>query len=67
MNDQISLSLLTFLLNVHFRSTITYEAKVRDSFYEALHLDCVRYKMTSPIILYGRLYEEERFQYVSVS
>lgn len=53
---------------LHFRSTSADdEPKVRDNFYEALQLYCVKYKMTSPIILYGRLYEEERFQYVSVS
>ncbi|KAG4072258.1 hypothetical protein HA402_004190 [Bradysia odoriphaga] len=46
-------------------SKTTDKAEVCDNFYEALHLDCVKYKMTSPIILYGRLYEEERFQYVS--
>ncbi|XP_037024673.1 uncharacterized protein LOC119066358 [Bradysia coprophila] len=46
-------------------SKTTDGAEVCDNFYEALHLACVKYKMMSPIILYGRLYEEERFQYVS--
>lgn len=43
------------------------EQTVRDNFYEAFHLMCLKYKMTEPIILYGRLFEEEQFQYVSVS
>lgn len=42
-------------------------SKVRDNFVAVLRQKCIEYKMTLPIIVYGRLFDEQRFQYVSVS
>lgn len=50
----------------HCRSKMA-STEVCDKFYEVLRLQCLKHRMTPPIILYGRLFEEEQFQYVAVS